>query len=559
MPPVLKATLPIAAAEPITHPTTQLASPYRPSWLHFVFILLAGLLARTPFYLAFKPMWSGDSGMYTVPYFLWSTHKFGPGERTPVYPLFLGLAQWLCRVPASPTLSFKAAYLAIYMQSALNIGATCLLLYTLGKLNVRRNIALASAVFVATIPALCVMEVNILNLSIGFAVLVLCTSIFATLIKRIRDGSPIVIISLVCGFIFAFAVLLRPENMVFSVVLVTILLGIWVPSKIRGVATSHEDRIPAAVFLIFISAAIPILAWMTWNYVGIGEFRITTLMGWNRTKTVYNLFDKVDKEDQLFGQIMTASFLQRNRNGLVVRDHIWQARPNLEKYYYYLPIVDPTETASAFHLKVDSVFEDVLGMKTRIPCVPGEFCTAVVRQRVNIGDYAGRVSFKLIKRFPRTYLNNVLGNFVSDTFDFRYAETTPAIEDYRATTVDGSDPVRPGFEPVAKFLSRSIDAEAPLLLGFYIVTLGFVIFAPLTLLLKSGELPIEDIIVTSLALATVGTFIAMCILSGYNKEYSIPHLGIMVICTAYAVENWSRIAGTVGFTSTRGAAQKLRN
>jgi len=57
---------------------------------------------------------------------------------------------------------------------------------------------------------------------------------------------------------------------------------------------------------------------------------------------------------------------------------------------------------------------------------------------------------------------------------------------------------------------------------------------------KTDEWHVTDIIVTGFALATVGTFIAMCFLSGYNKEYSIPHLGVMVICTAYAVENRSR-------------------
>ena len=33
---------------------------------------------------------------------------------------------------------------------------------------------------------------------------------------------------------------------------------------------------------------------------------------------------------------------------------------------------------------------------------------------------------------------------------------------------------------------------------------------------------------------------------GYNKGYSIPHLGVMVMCSACAVEGWSRIAAAIG-------------
>jgi len=197
---------------------------------------------------------------------------------------------------------------------------------------------------------------------------------------------------------------------------------------------------------------------------------------------------------------------------------------------------------------VDRFFADVLGM-VKVPCEkPGQECSASLRRRVNMGDYVGKVSWKLIRRYPSAYLGNVADNFVRDTFNFRYADSNPAREEARNVTVDGGECVR--NESVAKLLARATNAQAPLLMVSYLVTLGFVVVAPRVFMCKAGECPVADTIVTGFALATVGTFIAMCCLSGYNKEYSIPHLGAMVICTAYAVENRSRIAAAMRLCSS---------
>ncbi len=439
----------------------------------------------------------------------------------------------------------------------LDIGAACLLYVTLSKLNVRRKIAIVSAVFAVSIPALCSLELNILNLSLSFTLLILCASVFVTLVRRVNDGSRYVLMSLLCGLVFGCAALLRAENLVFFTILATLLLGSWVVSKIRGATILHGNRAPIAVFLMILAAAPLLLAWMTWNYVGIGEFRITTLTGWNRSKTVYNMFDRVDPEDRVLGQALMDSYLKRNRNGNIVRDHIWQAADDsLGDLYMDMPIEDPTDNLSAFHMKVDHVFEDSLGMKINVPCdLPGHWCTARVRRQINMGDYVGRVSWKLTKKYPGMYLKNVADNFVSDTFNVRNAASGPAVEGFRATTVDGGEYVR--NESLAKLSGNAINAEAPLLTVFYMITLVFVVFAPFVFIRNSEERPVADIVVSALALATVGTFIAMCFLSGYNKEYSIPHLGIFVICTAYAVENWSRIAAVAGIRPLRRASGLL--
>lgn len=540
----------IAHAENRTVRSWNLGGISRHKYGPFLLVWLIGILARVPFYLAFKPIWSGDSPQYVMPYYLWRNHMFYEGERTPVYPMFLGLAQWLCRVPASPTLPMSAAYLAVCTQSVLDIVAACLLYFTLGKLNVRRSIALVAAVFAVTAPSLCSIEINILNLSLSFAVLALCMSLVAVLMRKIYDGSRYFRASLLCGVVFGCAALLRPENLVFFVIIATSLLGRWAILALRGVRTPLENRVPIAVLLTVLSAAPPILAWMTWNYVGIGEFRITTLTGWNRSKTVYNMFDRVDPEDRLLGQLLTKSYLQRNRDGRIVRDHIWQAAIDIWNVSMYMPLENPTETLSAFHLKVDRAFEDLSGMRSNVPCaVPGEPCTALLRRKINIGDYVGRVSWKLIEKYPGAYLANVADNFVRDTFNVSNAASGPSVEDYRSTSVDGSEFIR--NESLANLSGKAINLQAPLLTLLYVITLGFVVSSPLVFISQPESRPIADTVVTVFALATVGTFIAMCFLSGYNKEYSIPHLGVMVICTAYAVENRLRIATVLGFGARR--------
>ena len=538
-----------------TNVFTQKHGPWALIWF-------TGILARLPFYLAFRPMWSADSPGYVIPYFLWRNHRFFLGARTPVYPLFLGLGQWLAMHPVRPTLSdsatyqtialqsalpVSAAYVIVCLQSVMDIAAVCVLYSTLRKLNVRRHIALVFSVFVATVPALCLLDVNILTLSLSFTVLVLCASVFAALMEKVGNGSRFIGVSLLCGLVFACAALLRPENLIFCTILATGFLGTWMLSKLRGATTRYGDRVPVAVFFIILSAAPLILAWMTWNYVGIGEFRITTLTGWNRSKTVYNLFDGVGPEDRVIGQALTASYLRRNGRGKVVRDHAWQAlKDSLWEQYTYLPLEDPTATPSAFHIWLDHAFEDVLGMKANVPCeFPGQLCTELLKEErwINIGDYVGRVSWKLTRKYPGAYFANVAENFL-DTFNFRYLNSNLFSKNSRLTAVNGGNYVR--NESLAKVSARAINLYAPLLTAFYVVTVGFVVFAPLVLMKKKDECKLADTIVTGFALATVGTFIAMCCLSGYNKEYSIPHLGVMVMCSAYAVENWSRIAAAIG-------------
>ena len=519
----------------------------------FVLISLSGVLARLPFYLAYKPIWSSDSWGYSLPYFFWINHDFYLGERTPGYPLFLGLTQWLAGTAARPALSLPAAYTTVCLQSLLDVLAASLLYYALAVIRVRRSIALVSALFAVTIPGLCNFEMNILNISLAFFCLTLAATAFAIMMRKLGEERQFIGASVVTGLLLSCAGLVRPENLVFLAVLAAAMIGISLRSLWSRLTSEVPRRLAVAAVLMLVSAAPLVLAWMTWNYVGIGEFRITTLTGWNRSKTVYNMFDRVGPEDRLVGEILSSSYRQRNSNGRIVRDHVWQAQTILGERYWEMPIEDSTRSLSAFHQKVDRIFEDVLGMKFRIPCDrPDKLCTELLRRevdiydyrlKVNLGNYVGKVSWKLIRKYPGSYLYNVADNFVRDTFNFRYVDARSAVAGAHSISLDGKDYVK--NRVFAGLVEKAVIVQAPLLSVLYFITIGFVLSSPLVLTGKAHEHAITDATVTLLAMATVGTFVATCMLSGFNKEYSAPHLGVLVICGAYAVENRARIAAAI--------------
>src|SRR5512142_992451 len=77
---------------------------------HIAWIASSGVLMRIFFFLAYKPTWAGDSPSYSLEYYFWAHHQFYLGERTPVYPLFLGFVQWVLRQPASILPSSSVAH-----------------------------------------------------------------------------------------------------------------------------------------------------------------------------------------------------------------------------------------------------------------------------------------------------------------------------------------------------------------------------------------------------------------------------------------------------------------
>jgi len=529
-----------APAERVTSRIEKHSSGLRT--IHVGVILLAGSLVRVPFYLAFWPIWSGDSPGYSLFYYLWRHHVFYLGARTPVYPFFLGAAQWLAGDPLEPFLNQPAAYAAILLQSALDIYAAVLFYLTLRSLRIRGSFALGASLFLATIPSVCLLEVNILNMSLGFFSLVGVMSLFIPTVQRLRTGKHLGFWAGLTGAALAVAVLNRPELLIFSVILLLITACLPLRARQTGSVSIFSARSLGAAGWMTLPLASAVFAWMLLMYVGIGEFRITTSDGWNRTRTVYNLFDRVDAEDSAIGEIMARAYQQQVPRAASVnlREIMWQVQDKLILNYRRYPITDPTREPSRFHLRMDRFAHDVFGL-VELPCEvsPRYFCWQSMRRWINIGDYLGRVSWKLARRYPEDWIRNVAANFFEESFTFRYSDAKPAVEGFEAHAAGGGPFVR--NSSLAALTTRAANAESPLLTVMYVVTLGYCVFFPVIFSREQDDHWLSDVSVAALAMASVGTIVGTCVLAGLNRVYSLPHLVVFTTCTAYALENHARI------------------
>jgi hypothetical protein len=523
--------------------TGNLIQAERPnSYLHVALILLAGVLARIPYYLGFRPTWSGDSQGYAEPYALWVHHVFGIGERTPVYPLFLGLVQWIAAAEPGFVLSMRSAYVAILVQSILDIVAAALVYFTLRSLRIHASIALGASLFLATIPGVCNYEMNILNMSFSFFLMALATFLFLKSVNCSKTARG-ALCAVACGIAFALAVLNRPEMLIFVVILLifTACLKLQKPS-----VSQHPARPLKTAAWIAIPVMSAVFVWMFLMYVAVGEFRVTTLDGWNRSRTVYNMFDRVDGDDRVIGEIMSRTYRQQVSTGssLNIREIMWQAQGELISNYSRYPVVDPNTNIGTFHQETIRVAHKILGL-VEVPCEGklNDYCWEGIRIKINTGDYLGKVSWKLARKYPRDWLHNVTSNFLQESFNFSYVDSRAAIVDFDADAPDGSGILK--NDRAAKLTVAATRLHAPLLLLTYMVTLACSILSPLILFRKQDEHWLQDAAVTSLAVASVGTILGTCVLAGYNRVYSLPHLVVFVICTAYAWENSPRIAAAV--------------
>lgn len=170
---------------------------------------------------------------------------------------------------------------------------------------------------------------------------------------------------------------------------------------------------------------------------------------------------------------------------------------------------------------------------------PSDYCWQAMRIHINVGDYLGRVSWKLARKYPIESLHNVATNFLEESFTFRYWDAKPAVAGFEAHSADGSGFTR--NSSTVAFIGKSLNVEAPLLTLMYVVTLGYFVFFPIIFSRKVTDHWWPDVTVAALAVASVGTLGGTCVLAGLNRVYSLPHLAIFILCTAYALENYSRI------------------
>ncbi len=65
---------------------------------------------------------------------------------------------------------------------------------------------------------------------------------------------------------------------------------------------------------------------------------------------------------------------------------------------------------------------------------------------------------------------------------------------------------------------------------------------PPVLFQQCNDITTCDVAVTALAMGTVGTIVAFCLLESYHNQNSIPHIGVLLIRTAYAYSTILRMS-----------------
>jgi hypothetical protein len=498
-------------------------------------ILAAGLVMRLLYHLAYRPWWSGDTVWFTSRLWEWTHGYYPDGWRQPVYSLFLGLADLVAgsRV-AYGAISVEAASVAVVLQSALGLLAVVLICDTMRTLGVRERLAFGGALFFALVGGFSHFEMLLLSQSLAVFWLVLSCWLFVRTMKRLQRGDPVIFSAILTGLGSCVAVLVRAEMLVFFGALLGCMTLVFALIAFRGrsqaAAGPTKRRSPSkavrrtfaqsagtALWAAPMAAAPGTLLWMYLIYLGTGQFKLTTIMGYNFNQTVYNLYDRVGQEDRVLGQIMVKYYRQFNHDGQVRRDYLWSALPEIDAHRQEMPI----------HQRERPVRDpDPYGISQNIA------------NNLDLGDYMGEVSLKLAKDNPRDYLGNVAGSFVHDTFNFAYPQTAPRAEITAASdprSVDGRDVVRyPALWRIAVWINR---VQAPLLCGLYVCTLALALGGPIWLLWgpRSGT-ALMDGAVLAMVLSTVATFLSFCVTMAYRSEYGPPFLGVMLIAFVYTLD-----------------------
>jgi hypothetical protein len=498
-------------------------------------VLLYGALVRAIYHFGYVPGWCADSVGYADAGYLLSHGYFTDGARTPIYPLFLAFSQRIAqRIFHVPSL-YKAedlpyllgmafdvadAQIATAIQSLLGLLACCLLYLTLRELRVSERLAMGAAIGFALLHAVCQFEMLILAQSLSLFSLMLAIWLFTKTMVSMHRGRKPLRLALLTGTAFGGAALVRAENLVFfaSILLFTAavaLRSLWMPAPQR-----RGPALALVVVVLPLAAAPMLLAWMSWNYVGVHRFRISTLAGSMRPE----LFAQLDPEDRVLAELgarhASIGQLVKRRAELPLGPPRLEPRPN--KYLEWR--VGQIVGADA-HRYTHSFLN-----ATKIPPMPE-------RNPQELSDYVGRVTAKSVKNHPGLWIRYAAYNFAAETFRFSYPP--PIARDLAdVASLDG--------QPIVKYKSFWYcllwwnRLQAPLLTCLYVLTLGYFIFGPMLLLRAQEDSWVLDAAVTAVAFGTVGTFLALCVYVSYNRSYAVPYLGALVVCAIYALDNRAR-------------------
>jgi hypothetical protein len=544
------ATVPQVEAEVVPGAMAPRPAVYRDRPL--LIILVCGTILRVLYHWLLLPCFFADAVTYVDAGWLLTHGYFTDGARTPGYPLFLALARWLW-VPHQPDLVFGAALLATGMQSILGVVAIVLVYDTLRALRVSDKAAIAGTAFFAVLNGVCEFEMFVLSQSLSLFALVLAVSLFVKTMAKVSDGEDPTRQAIAAGAAFSFAVLVRPENLgVFAIAVLTPGL-LWLGARWRMRDRERSRRLVRIALLIPLGAAPMLLAWMTWNYIGIGRFQITTLTAWNRNSAVYNLFDRVDPEDRVLGELLAQADLVRNhpekvppkdrfwlpkQPGQVVQDTVLTAFRKIIARHGEMPLPPPRTTSSGIGAWIRGLVSDEARRYTRSYAAGVRTQFTLERDPNDIGDYLASVSWKLARRYPNEWLRNAWLDFMREAFQFHVGP--PEIGDLPDphSYLDGGVILSPALRRPAIWSDR---LQAPVMVFLFVLTLALAAAYPWAVLRRNNsETQLLDAAASALALGVLATIVGCCLLAVYMPHYGVPHWGTIVICGTYALDRMAR-------------------
>jgi hypothetical protein len=202
-----------------------------------------------------------------------------------------------------------------------------------------------------------------------------------------------------------------------------------------------------------------------------------------------------------------------------------------------MPLPPPATTSSRFGRWLRSFGTDDARRYTHSLAAAVRIGQTIDRDPNDIGEYMGRVSWKLVRRYPVAWLRNAGANFMREAFRFSFPPP-PLGNTLEPRSFESGSVIRhPALRPLALWLDR---VEAPLMTGLFALTLGLSLFAPSILWRKPDPANTLDAMAMTLAAGVVGTFVACCLFACYAPHYGLPHWGTIVICGVYAIDRFSR-------------------
>lgn len=524
-------------------PKPMMAVPSR-SWRRprpMLVIVFCAVMIRVLYFFLYLPWWLGDTPTYIDAGYLLRHGYFTDGARPPVYPLFLNLARWMTHQPWQ-YFDPASAVVVTTMQAALGVLACVLVYDILRKLRVRRSVAFAGALFFTLLNGVCEWEMVVLAQSLSLFALVLAIWLYVTTLARVEQRRKTIAWAIGTGLAFSFATLVRGENLAFCGVLMAVAAWLWLSSSDPTFRRAFRN-----VALVMPLAAAPLLlAWMTWNYIGIGRFQITTLASWNINSSMYNMFDRVGPEDRVLGELLVKADLIRNHPEKIPNEKFWLPTPPGEIIQNTYPAVldqivrrrhemplPPPARPGKFGAWLQSFASEDARRYTHSRATSVPIPEVPERQPNDIGDYVSQVSWKLIRHYPVAWLRNAAANFGREAF--RYSFAPPAVDGHREpASFDGGPVVRSAaLRVVALWLNR---IEAPIMTLLFVLTLGLAGCAPWIGFGKRRPNAIRDAAVAAMAVGVAGVIAVCCLLACYVPHYGIPHWPAIVICGVYGID-----------------------